>query len=148
MPARNGGGVSLTTLFMGGAVAISLIGSLWSVVNPKADLTDLKKDFSDMQWHVKQDYVPKELAQQELKHINDALDQLKTEKVSKEVYEQKIADIQNRQSIQRTRLETLDHNVNLTYSTKDALQQMQQQIVELQRTIRALSPPPAVVVKP
>jgi hypothetical protein len=140
MPERRQNGISWTVLFAGAAVAVSFISGLWSVVNPKGDLSDLKKDFVDLQWRLKQDYVPKELAVQELKHINDALIDLKDNKVGKDVYEQKINDVQNRQNIQRTRLEAIDQSVNLTYSTKDALQQMQAQILELQRILHAQKP--------
>jgi EAL domain-containing protein (putative c-di-GMP-specific phosphodiesterase class I) len=148
MPARaNNDGTNWSLVIAGTALFITFAGGIWSLINPKGDTERLEKQFQAatdvlgkriqvvedaLQWK----YPSKELLAKDVEFVRLAIKELQTHKVDKDVYEQKMSSVDNSLRISRERVKDLEHSVNITYSAKDALQQLQGRLGELERALR------------
>ena len=125
-----------TLVIAGAAVAISFASGLWSLVNPRGDLVEIKRDYvTERQFKVEIENL-----NGEVRRIERELKELKVIAVPRELFAWRVDQLEKIQSIQRDRIQKLDETVNVTYSAKDALQQIDRRIAELERTSRGVKP--------
>ena len=125
-----------TLVIAGAAVAISFASGLWSLVNPRGDLAEIKRDYvTERQFKVEIENL-----NGEVRRIERELKELKVIAVPRELFAWRVDQLEKIQSIQRDRIQKLDETVNVTYSAKDALQQIDRRIAELERTSRGVKP--------
>ena len=139
--AAKEGGTNWSILIAGAALFLTFAGGIWSIVNPKGDTERIEKRLAVIEDALQWKYPSKELLAKDIEVIRQTLKDLKTDKVDKDVYEQKTSSMDNSIRINRERTKDLEHSVNITYSAKDALQQLQLRIGELERALRDTKPP-------
>lgn len=117
------------------AVAIAFASGMWSLINPRGDIADIKRDFAL--------YATKELQKQDVEHLNSELrrlerdhEKLHSSSVTSTFFTWRTDQLEKQLNILRERVMKLDETVNVTYSAKDALQTMQNRITELERAAR------------
>lgn len=125
-----------TVLIAGAALFLTTAGGIWSLVNPKGDTERLEKRIQTVEDALAWKFVSKELLAKDIEFLRLQILDLRGGKTEKDVYEQKVGQLDNSLRILRERLKDLDHSVNVTYSAKDALQQLQTRIGELERSAR------------
>ena len=121
-----------TIVIAGAAVAISFASGLWSLVNPRGDLAEIKQTHVTKEQH--QLVVTHFMS--ELQRVERELRELKGIAVPRELFAWRVDQLEKTQTIQRDRIVKLNETVNVTYSAKDALQQIDRRIADLERAAR------------
>ena len=127
---------SRTLIIAAAAVAISFASGLWSLVNPRGDLAEIKRDYvTEKQHHIEMDNLTSDM-----QRLVAELKELRITAVPRELFSWRVDQFEKVQNFQRERLQKLDETVNVTYSAKDALQQIQNRLADLERAARGTKP--------
>lgn len=135
MPAARSG-PDWTILIAGAALLLTFASGLWGLINPQRDTERMEKRLSAVENDLAWKYVNKELLAKDVDVVKRDLLELKMHKVDKEVYEQKIQGSDKRFEWLLGRVNEMDRSVNQTFNARDAYNNMQTRILELERTLR------------
>lgn len=126
-----------TVLIAGAALFLTTAGGIWSLVNPKGDTERLEKRIQVVEDALQWKFVSKELLAKDIEFVRIQLLDLKGSKTDKDIYDQKTASLERQITLLRDRLKDLDHSVNQTFNTRDALAGIHSRILELERAGRS-----------
>ena len=135
MPAARSG-PDWSILIAGSALAITFAGGLWTLVNPQRDTERLEKRVAVLEDSLTWKYVSKELLLKDMSYIDRSLITLKTEKIDKDVYEQRMSTSDKRFEWLLGKIQDIDRSVNQTFNARDAYNNMQNRVLELEKALR------------
>lgn len=137
MPRTNSGGVNWLSLSIaGGAVLITLVGNLLSFITGGNDKLEKRvtQIESDLTWK----YVTKEFAAKDMGFIDRTITEIKSGKVDKDIYEQKVVSTDRSLTLLRDHLKEMDRSINQTFNARDAFAGLQSRLLELERATRTV----------